>query len=299
MELIHEIPPAVLTEYGIEFFLEEKPVGITAHLHIHPAVEFVYIKQGVFHIEAEHGSIWAHAGDLVVLRSNTVHMIENVGEGMGLYYVLKMSPAFLLEMFQKNSISYVHPFLINRREDICHLPQKTQSPEIGRLWGAMIGEYERCEPTYFAMQRLLACEFLLTCARLLQFDAAPRDVRPSELNERSVRIISESVDYIHANYAAPISAVGCASLAHLSYNHYAKLFRAVTGKTFKEYLTNLRMTHAHNRILSSSAPIYEIAAACGYDNYSYFIVEFKKMYHSTPGQFRKSMRSDIREGRLP
>ncbi len=287
MEFIRETPPPILAEHGIEFFFESKPTGITAHLHIHPAIEFIYVKQGLFHIEVEKQTIRASAGDLILFHSNAIHMIENIGVGTGQYYVLKISPSLLFEMLHKSSIPYIQSFFRSRNEDACHFPRESRPPQIDRLWAAMIAEYDAGEPTFFAMQRLLACEFLLTCARLLP---APHDVphdRAREISERSVRLISDSINYINANFSAPLTAAGCASLAHLSYNHYAKLFRAVTGKTFKEYLTDLRMARAYHLILSSAQPIYEIAAACGYDNYSYFIVEFKKMYGCTPGQLRR------------
>ncbi len=295
MEPFREIPAPILEEYGIEFFQENKPVGIAAHLHIHPAIEFIYIKQGFFDIEVENRRISAHPGDLVLFPSNALHMIENVGDGSGFYHVLKISPTLLFEMFHRSSISHMQPFFNSRSEAICHLPAGNQSPEIRRLWASMIAEYEAQESTFYAMQRLLACEFLLICARLSVYTPEPIEDQARKINERSVRIISDSIHYINANFASPLTATGCASLAHLSYNHYAKLFRAVTGKTFKEYLTDLRMARAYNMILSSAKPIYEIAAACGYDNLSYFIAEFKKKNARSPGQFRKSMRKEQME----
>ncbi len=287
MEIIRESPPPILEEYGIEFFEEIKPVGITAHLHIHPAMEFIYIKQGLFHIEVEKKSLSAHPGDLVLLHSNAVHMIENTGAGVGTYYVLKISPGLILEMFQKNSIPYIHPFFNSRSGDVCILSHADHSPRLKELWDIMIAEYEAAEPTFFAMQRLLACEFLLTCARLLIQPPKATDPPVPAVSERWVRVISESIDHINEQVASPLTAADCASRAHLSYNHYAKLFRAVTGKTFKEYLIDLRMARAYNMVLFSTLPVYEIAAACGYDNFSYFIAEFKKKYGLPPGRFRK------------
>ncbi len=288
MELIHETPPPILTEHGIEFFLETTHPGTNVHLHTHPAIEFIYIKQGLFHIDAEGRRFCGEAGDLLLFHANTIHMLQNIGDGNGLYYVLKMSPTFLFGMFHKSSIAYIHPFLKRRNEDPCFFPCASLPLEIHRLWQAMIAEYEANEPSFFAMQRLLSCEFLLTCARLLLYTGDGSEDHSPRLSERTVRLISDSIHYIHENLAAPLTASGCASLAHLSYNHYAKLFHAVTGKTFKQYLTDLRMARAYNMTRSSSSPISEIAMACGYENFSYFIAEFKKAHGCTPGRLRKS-----------
>ncbi len=289
MEFYRESPGPILLEHGIEFFLENKPIGITTPMHMHPSIECIFVKHGLFDIQVEYKRIHAAPGDLILIQSNALHTIENIGDGMGLYYVLKISLSLVFSMFNPSSIDYIASFLRIRDDDIYHFPSDTQPTEIRQLWQAMIREYDAGEASFFAMQRLLAGEFLLSCARFSRHASHSANDRSGEFNERSVRLISESLIYINENFATPLTAAGCASLVHLSYNHYAKLFRAMTGKTFKEYLTDLRMAHAYNMLVSSSLSIYEIGTACGYDNFSYFIAEFKRKYHCPPGQFRKKI----------
>ncbi len=290
MDPIHEIPPPLLSEHGIEFFLETKPIGITARMHIHPAVEFLYIKQGLFNIEAEHRSVHAYPGDLILFHSNAIHMIENISEGIGLYYVLKISPSFLFQMFHKTGIPFVVPFFKSRNEnDIC-IPHDQQTNDIQRILQLMIRELESDSSSLYPMQRLLACEFLLTYSRTyMQQNKSSTD--SPEVNERAARLISDSIHYINDHYALPLSADSCADMVHLSYSYYAKLFRSVVGKSFKEYLTDLRMAIAYNMLLSSSIKESEIAGACGYENLSNFIVAFKKAYSCTPGELRRNLKS--------
>lgn len=290
MNLIHETPPPILSEYGIEFFSEEKPVGITAHMHIHPAVEFIYIQEGIFRIDVEHRQVFAHPGDVVLFHSNAIHMIENIGGGIGRYYVLKMAPSFLFQMFHTSGFPYILPFFKSRNENtVCH-PQEALTPDIQRIWQLMIREYALGDPSFYAMQRLLACEFLLIYARefLCRADSTTPSTPP--INERAARLISDSIHYINDNYAQPLSADRCADRVHLSYSYYAKLFRAIVGKSFKEYLTDLRMAIAYNMLLSSTLRVSDVASACGYENFSNFIVAFKKAYACTPGDLRRSMK---------
>ncbi len=290
MDPIYENPPPILAEHGIEFFPVEKSVGITARMHIHSAVEFIYIKQGLFRIEVEHCPAHAHPGDIILFPSNAIHMIENIGDGIGLYYVLKMSPSFLFQMFHKSGIPYILPFFKSRNEELDYLSKGLQTPQIQHIWQSMIREFEDHEPSFYAMQRLLACEFLLSYARIaIQNPASSLCISP-EVNERATRLISESINYINDHYALPLTANQCADLVHVSYSYYAKLFRSVVGKSFKEYLTDLRMAIAYNMLLSSTSRISDVAEACGYDNFSNFIVAFKKNYSCTPGDLRRHMR---------
>ncbi len=290
MEAVLEKPPLFLSEYGIEFFImSNKNVGFTAQKHMHPAVEFIYVKDGQFEIVAEQQNISAFPGDMVLFRSNTVHSLKKVSEGIGEYYVLKLSPTFLFSMFQKSSIGHILPFLNSCSEANCFYPSDCQPEAIRSLWASMIKEFDANEPSFFAMQRLLACEFILSCARHLKIETSEFSYNAVGLNEPNFRLISESINYINENFASSLTAAGCAAKANLSYSHYAKLFHAVIGRSFKEYLTDLRMVNAYNMLLSSSMSVSDVAIACGYEHFSHFIAEFKKKYGATPGQFRKNI----------
>ena len=288
-----EYPTPMLTEHGIEFFKEMRSFGNPVTDHNHSAIEFVFIKRGIFDVGVNKKRIRALPGDLVLCHSQSIHSIEPQGEEAGVYYVLKFSSSFLFTMFQKNSIPYVLPFLKAHGDDIVYFPSDTMPAEMRRVWETMIREYEANSPTCFAMLRLLACEFLLLCSRMLEqtrkADAqmANGDAATPELSDRAVKLITDNVNYINGHFHLPLTASECAAQAHLSYGHYAKLFRSVMGKSFKEYLTSLRMTKAYNMLLSSDLPVSEVALACGYENFSYFIAEFKKVYHITPSQLRK------------
>ncbi len=291
MSLIYESPPPLLAEHGIEFFLVEASGGIMVTNHIHPAIEFLYIEKGCFDITVERKQTTAHEGDLVLFPSNSIHMIEKSDGERGLYYVLKLSPSFLFQMFNKAGIPYILPFFKSYENELpCCFPHARQPAEIKRQWQEMIREYQTSAPSFFPMQRLLACAFLLTFSRVfLPADAAPHTF--GGLDETGVRLISESVQFINENYAKPLRATDCAEYIHLSYSYYAKLFRAVVGKSFKEYLTDFRMAKAYNMLLSSTARISEVARACGYDHFSNFIVAFKKTYSCTPGDLRRAMQN--------
>ncbi len=284
----YEIPPPALAEYGIEFFPVTHLSGPTADLHVHPALEFLYIAEGRMAVDIERcRRIIAEEGDLVVIHSNAIHAIVNIGARVGTYYVLKISPSFLFTAYHKADVHWILPFFHIRSNDQNHMTRAELSPALHRVWETMIDEYRTQSPSYWTMQRHLAGISLLLCARYFAEKTPASPPSTSSTDERTVRLISESLQYINENYARPLSAEGCADLVHLSYSHYAKLFRAVVGKSFKEYLTDFRMAVAYNLLLTSPMKGSEIARLCGYDNHTNFIVVFKKKYSCTPGELRK------------
>jgi YesN/AraC family two-component response regulator len=151
----------------------------------------------------------------------------------------------------------------------------------------MIREYERADGYFYTVERSYAGTLLVS---LLRDSVRPHSaIDEGEISEKSVALIYESVKYINENYASDITPSECAASIHLSYSYFAKLFRAVMGKTFKEYLTGVRLAKAHNALLSTSFPITDVAAASGYSNLSYFISEYRRVYGRTPRDTRKEL----------
>ena len=66
-----------------------------------------------------------------------------------------------------------------------------------------------------------------------------------------------------------------------------EIVRKETERTFREYLTDLRMQKAARLLRSSVEGISEIAQSCGYHSSSTFYRLFQETYGMSPGQYRK------------
>ena len=276
-----------MSEYRIEFFLSEKTrSGKIAFSHIHPAVEILYITAGRFRIGVDETFFDAEAGDMVLFRSNVIHTTELIDGTPGIYYVLKVHPSLIFEMFAGKHHTCALPFLQNRTGAISHIRANEFPQEVLAVWTQMIEEWKRGGDLLYIAQRIHAAELLLALLRTTLHPQAEQTVG-EDVNERTVRQIYESVRYIDENYASDITPGECAAAIHMSYSYFAKLFRAVTGKTFKEYLTSVRLSRAENILLTTDLSITEVAACCGYSNLSYFIAEYKRVKGKTPREARK------------
>jgi len=79
-----------------------------------------------------------------------------------------------------------------------------------------------------------------------------------------------------------------ANLISLSESNFCKFFKKATGKTFSDYLNDIRIQESCQILLKTDLDINQIAAECGYDSLSYFNRRFLKKKGLTPKQFRKS-----------
>ncbi len=292
MEFYKEVPPSLLAEYDIEFF----PVEVEAHnicaivaAHIHTAVEILYVTKGEFKIVTDGEQAIAHSGDIVLFRSNTVHSIYHLDDSFGEYHVLKLPSHFLFQTFKGgNSADCIMPLLKVQNGDKVIFTADEIPDTIKALWEKMINEYNSREAMMFPMEKAYACAFAVSMYREF-FSNETKQNSDMNINESMIPLIYESVEYINENYASDISPYECAKRANLSYSYYAKLFRAVIGKSFKEYLTALRLSKAHNILLVTDLTVTDISLSCGYKSPAHFAAEYKKYYGVTPRETRNTL----------
>ena len=83
-----------------------------------------------------------------------------------------------------------------------------------------------------------------------------------------------------------ISLQDVADTANLSKEAFCRFFKERTGKTFTEFLTQVRIYHACQLLSEKDLSICQIAYQCGFQNLSYFNRAFKKNKGETPKAFR-------------
>ncbi len=95
-------------------------------------------------------------------------------------------------------------------------------------------------------------------------------------------------EFIHKHYMDPDLSLRnvCRSLA-VSKSYLSSVFKAYSGMTLVEYLTELRMEKAQLLLRSGDAKIYEVAEAVGYRDAHYFSLTFKKQIGQSPTEFRE------------
>ena len=99
------------------------------------------------------------------------------------------------------------------------------------------------------------------------------------------------IAYVDANFTDPALSVDqlCTAFDTSPYS-LGCCFKDLTGKTFLEYVIDLRMARAKELLLSDAYDIKAVAAQVGYPYPSYFARTFKKRFGVTPSAFREQNR---------
>jgi AraC family L-rhamnose operon regulatory protein RhaS len=71
----------------------------------------------------------------------------------------------------------------------------------------------------------------------------------------------------------------------LSRRRFTDLFRDVSGKTFAEFLTGIRLSHAARLLEGGEHSVTGVIFSCGFNDVSHFYRLFRQRYGSPPGKW--------------
>ena len=103
--------------------------------------------------------------------------------------------------------------------------------------------------------------------------------------------IIKCIRYIGENYNSNITLTSAANHLHIAPAYLSSLFSKSCKCTFKEYLTQQRISHAKDLLLSTDKTVVEICYVCGFSNLSNFFRCFKEHEKITPTKYRKNHKS--------
>jgi len=104
---------------------------------------------------------------------------------------------------------------------------------------------------------------------------------------RHKKIIKDAITYIEKNYANQILLSDIAEVCGISPNYFCKIFKEETGKSFVDFLNELRVNKAKELLLSTNLKSYEVAEKVGFSDYKYFSMIFKKYTGFSPRKFKE------------
>jgi two-component system response regulator YesN len=111
--------------------------------------------------------------------------------------------------------------------------------------------------------------------------------RDDQTNSQYVSVIQRAKEYIGAHYVDPsMSLSQVANHVYLSPSHFSAVFSQETCRTFKEYLTEVRIKKAKELLRTTALKSSEICYQVGYADPHYFSYVFKKNTGQTPTEFR-------------
>ncbi len=101
------------------------------------------------------------------------------------------------------------------------------------------------------------------------------------------RHVQRALHFIHNNYATDISLDRVAQTVQLSRYHFSRLFKEITGLTYRSYINRVRIEQAKRMLNDDALSVTDAGYAVGYSDLTHFERIFKKIVGSNPSQYRR------------
>ena len=95
--------------------------------------------------------------------------------------------------------------------------------------------------------------------------------------------------WIEEHFSEEITVQIIARELHFTPNYISTIFKAVCGQSISNYLMSVRIEHAIGLMGREELTINQISLMCGYENVTYFYIQFKKVKNMTPAEYRKQL----------
>ncbi|PZD94214.1 DNA-binding response regulator [Paenibacillus sambharensis] len=102
------------------------------------------------------------------------------------------------------------------------------------------------------------------------------------------QVVEFMTSYIHEHYAKELTLAELSDKVFISRNHLSIIFKNITGETFNNYLTRVRIEKARELLMERNMLVYEVAERVGYKNIPYFSTLFKKITGMNPTELIKN-----------
>ncbi|WP_130274925.1 helix-turn-helix domain-containing protein [Cecembia calidifontis] len=136
---------------------------------------------------------------------------------------------------------------------------------------------------------LCALEILNGLQESQELNSLNRFIPQKDFTETEGKRMGHVMSFILSKSQSSISLQEVADVANLSKEAFCRFFKERTGKTFTEFLIQVRIHQACQLLQEKEWSISQIAYHTGFQNLSYFNRVFKKIQGETPKEYRSRM----------
>ncbi|MFD1956825.1 response regulator [Paenibacillus thailandensis] len=132
-------------------------------------------------------------------------------------------------------------------------------------------------------------EELFQCLKHKFMSLYTADIGPARNQGNPKELIPKLLHLIHREYGTSLSLQRFAAEQHISLGYLSRMFKAHTGHTFSEYVTDYRIRKARELLADGVDRLHEVSRLVGYDDPKYFSLQFKKLVGESPMHYAKRM----------
>lgn len=255
--------------------------------HFHSEYEIIYVEEGEGDCLVGDSIISYSKGDLILFGAELPHSMQTppcYGEVPGLK-VKGVNIQFEKD-FMHYSISQYSQFIPikNLLEDACRgirFMVKRSKKMTGLLKQIPSAKGAEQIILLLSLLQVMATDTNRKYLTTSHYTPSPSVIR----NERMEKVIA----YLNKHYTESVGLDEIASYTAMNPSAFCRYFKENTGKTFKEYVLEMRIGYACKLLNSSMMNVSQISATCGFESPVHFNRIFKRVTGMTPTLYREQM----------
>ena len=243
-------------------------------IRTHDWFEVCFVLSGEALALIEDGCYLLKVGDLVVVPSNREHDFGNTSADYDALWleVNESETRVHLQYYRRGSYDPERPVATLMGASECY----ATSHVIRRELRSRQLLYERVVED--ELRRLF-----IQAMRHLQHQGEDETLRTPDYPES----LRTAIEIIANSYHKELSVPDLCAKVYLSPNQLNRLFRQHTGKSVWQYVTEVRLNHARELLMTTDLSVRAVAISVGYRSVHHFVRTFKRAFGNTPMAARR------------
>lgn len=270
-------------EFPFEILISDnQKKHIVDFVHWHNCFEIQYLLSGEAEIILNGKKQYLKQGDIVFVKSGDIHTTYCKKDDNTKIMVIKFMPSIINSEYSKLANSkYIAAFLNAEKASNLDDLEQDERRVLIELLEEIYNEFEFKKSVYDLIIKGNVYKLIAFSVRF-NLIAVPND----NMNNLNYERMQKTLLFIEQNYMLDINLRDIAKLLNMNYAYTSRYFKALTGKTFKEYLDYIRICEADKLLINKSDLIYNIASKCGFKSHQAFNRVYKRLRGVSP-KYRK------------
>lgn len=245
--------------------------------HWHNEIELIYLLEGELDVSIGKKTWHYKKDDLILINSKVVHSTLCAAPNES---ILVQMPYGFLKRYMPDLDDYVF-YLDSFSKDPVKQTKILQTKEILQKMLVVTSYHPDGEHLRFN-------SLLFDLLYMLYHDFRTNDLQAGyQRQAKDLNKLEGVLEYTQEHYAEPVSLHEIAAVAGFQPEYFCRLFKRNMGVTYLEYLSEIRLSHIYEDLLTTDESIQRLLELHGFTNYKLFRKMFAEKFHMTPMKVRK------------
>lgn len=247
-------------------------------MHFHHSAELLLVEHGQLEVSSIDYTYILNSNDFVFINCDLLHRTKIVQQNTTVH-MIQFEPFSLSSSISMHETLY---YFAHQEKVDFYVANNFTDNSIYTAILEIISENHLKKISYHLVIKSNLLKILATLHRKEIIFNTFQDEAQRKAFEKLLPIL----DYVFLNYNTPISLDNLCVRFSISKSYFCKSFKLITGKTFCDFLTHMRIKHAIQLLGTPDKTITDIAYDCAFNSLSYFNKTFKKNTGYSPSEYR-------------